>query len=183
MKTENLTDTEAHLLKELERVTCSRCGGTGQYSYCSMYGSRCFKCGGAGKVMTARGAAANEYLIRLRSKPAKDVRPGELVRMEIDVNISTGCGRLAFCTVTESRAQTPAEEMRVLDQTTNQWRNVPGWRLTCTRADRPGETLALHTSPDNLVRVGQTAEQKAETLQRALAFQATLTKAGKPRKR
>lgn len=28
---------------------CSRCGGSGHYSYCQMYGTRCFKCGGSGK--------------------------------------------------------------------------------------------------------------------------------------
>lgn len=27
---------------------CTRCGGYGQYSYCQMYGSTCFKCGGTG---------------------------------------------------------------------------------------------------------------------------------------
>ena len=30
-------------------VTCSRCGGSGRYSYCQMYGDRCFGCNGSGK--------------------------------------------------------------------------------------------------------------------------------------
>ncbi len=30
-------------------TTCSRCGGSGRYSYCQMYGDRCFGCSGSGK--------------------------------------------------------------------------------------------------------------------------------------
>jgi hypothetical protein len=30
--------------------TCGRCGGGGQYSYCRDYGTKCFDCGGCGKV-------------------------------------------------------------------------------------------------------------------------------------
>lgn len=31
-------------------ITCTRCGGTGEYSYNPTDGKRCFKCKGAGKV-------------------------------------------------------------------------------------------------------------------------------------
>ena len=31
--------------------TCSRCCGTGRYSYCQTHGDRCFQCGGFGQVM------------------------------------------------------------------------------------------------------------------------------------
>jgi len=30
--------------------TCNRCGGSGSYSYCQMYGTKCFGCAGAGMV-------------------------------------------------------------------------------------------------------------------------------------
>lgn len=33
-----------------EGQTCSRCCGGGHYSYCQMYGTTCFKCGGRGTV-------------------------------------------------------------------------------------------------------------------------------------
>jgi hypothetical protein len=32
---------------------CSRCGGYGKYSYCQMYGDRCFGCSGTGKTYLA----------------------------------------------------------------------------------------------------------------------------------
>jgi hypothetical protein len=33
-------------------TVCGRCGGGGHYSYCQMYGTTCFGCGGRGKVAT-----------------------------------------------------------------------------------------------------------------------------------
>ena len=36
--------------KIISWATCTRCDGTGHYSYCSQYGTTCFKCGGQ-KVM------------------------------------------------------------------------------------------------------------------------------------
>src|SRR5207249_1748734 len=41
-----------------ESETCSRCGGSGHYSYCQRYGTTCFKCGGRTTVLTKRGEAA-----------------------------------------------------------------------------------------------------------------------------
>lgn len=32
---------------------CGRCGGTGHYSYCERFGTKCFGCGGSGKVPCA----------------------------------------------------------------------------------------------------------------------------------
>lgn len=55
----------------LETVTCSRCCGSGNYSWCQRYGTTCFKCGGRKAVLTKRGAAAAALLDRLRSKPQK----------------------------------------------------------------------------------------------------------------
>lgn len=37
--------------------TCSRCGGSGRYSYCQMYGDRCFKCEGKGVTHTPKAHA------------------------------------------------------------------------------------------------------------------------------
>jgi hypothetical protein len=48
-----------HVLKiEYETAPCSRCGGSGRYSYCPGYGDRCFKCGGNGLQVSRRGKAA-----------------------------------------------------------------------------------------------------------------------------
>jgi DnaJ-class molecular chaperone len=52
-----------------EHVTCSRCGGSGHYSFNLMYGTVCFKCHGRGWCYTKRGAAANTNTLQ----EAKDI--------------------------------------------------------------------------------------------------------------
>lgn len=52
-------------------TVCSRCGGGGHYSYCQMYGTRCFQCGGSGKVATKLSAS-------LFATVKKQVANGEL---------------------------------------------------------------------------------------------------------
>lgn len=43
---------------KFETTMCGRCGGSGQYSYCQMYGTRCFGCGGSGIVLSRNGKRA-----------------------------------------------------------------------------------------------------------------------------
>lgn len=64
--------------------TCSRCGGSGSYSYCTMYGDRCFKCSGTGVVHTARAARAYadwQDALRRQCRPTvADLAVGDVVR-------------------------------------------------------------------------------------------------------
>lgn len=46
---------------EYEKTSCGRCGGSGRYSFNLVHGSRCYGCGGSGKVLTKRGAAAKAF--------------------------------------------------------------------------------------------------------------------------
>jgi len=54
----------ARLIDHFDSRTCSRCGGSGTYSFTPMYGSTCFKCGGTPRVpgsgyqLTSAGAKA-----------------------------------------------------------------------------------------------------------------------------
>ena len=142
----------------LETETCSRCGGSGQYSYCTMYGSRCFKCHGKGKVYTKRGAIAADYLKTLRSKRAADLKPGDLI---LDEGIpGFAAPRWVKVEIVEPDTQTPGRLVIICNKI-----NFSGYQ------------------PDHMFRLGQTAEQKVETLKQAIEFQNTLTKTGKPRRR
>ena len=149
---------------KLETETCSRCHGSGTYSYCYRYGSTCFKCAGRKVVYTKRGLAAANYLAGLRSKRAADLVPGDQV--QIDAITMGGEPYRAWYTI-ESVALEADGRLRFV--------------LTTKRnAEKTGYS---GMAPDNMVRVAQTAEQKAETLARAVAYQETLTKAGTTRKR
>lgn len=60
-----------------EHTECSRCGGTGEHSYCYEHGTRCFKCSGSGWELTKRGQAAQNYFNELITKPVSEIKPGD----------------------------------------------------------------------------------------------------------
>ena len=66
-----------------EIETCTRCGGSGQFSSCATHGTRCFKCNGAGKSHTTRGAAAVDHGLLAAHGGGDDARRGRVTR-EID---------------------------------------------------------------------------------------------------
>ena len=59
---------------------CTRCGGSGRYSYCQMYGDTCFKCGGTGVILTRRGNAAFSYYRNLFETQASNIVAGSYIR-------------------------------------------------------------------------------------------------------
>ena len=68
-----------------ERQTCTRCGGSGEYSYCQMHGTTCFGCSGTGKQTSRNGRARRrEYEARLKISSeisAYFIRPGDVVKL------------------------------------------------------------------------------------------------------
>jgi len=76
--------TNKPILPALETVCCSRCAGSGHYSRCESYGTRCFKCAGAGTALTKRAAIARAYITSLRTKltAVADIKAGERVNIE-----------------------------------------------------------------------------------------------------
>jgi DnaJ-class molecular chaperone len=69
-----------------ETKSCTRCGGSGQYSYCAMWGSRCFKCHGTGKVLTTRCAKRRAEYTALRAEllgaAAETIQIGDVVELQ-----------------------------------------------------------------------------------------------------
>lgn len=59
-------------MANLTKTTCSRCGGSGHYSFNLIHGTVCFRCGGVGFVMVN---LKNEE----RNKRAKQIRESERV--------------------------------------------------------------------------------------------------------
>ena len=64
-----------------ETETCSRCGGSGNYSYCQTHGTTCFKCGGSGITYTTRGAAARAWWKAQREAKISDLVIGMRVKI------------------------------------------------------------------------------------------------------
>ena len=144
-----------------EHKTCGRCGGSGQYSYNLMHGSRCYGCNGGGYQLTKRGAAAQKFLNQLREVPATEIKLGDVVLFD-------GCGvsRSVFFTVDSIEPDTLNGHGRF---------NISGH----VGAERFGIGCVEGTR----IRKGFTADQKAAHKAEALAYQETLTAAGIPRKK
>lgn len=58
---------------------CSRCGGTGEYSFNQMDGTRCYGCNGTGWSYTKRGKAAREFYRKSLTKRADELRVGDQI--------------------------------------------------------------------------------------------------------
>lgn len=147
-----------------ETEHCSRCDGTGSYSFNGEH-SRCYKCDGknGARALTKRGLAAKEfYLSKLRMK-AGDVRVGDVIATD----------RVKQLTVVEV-ATVPAPGKIKRDGV---WVAAPDQVLIT------GPKMVLQLSPENIVRRLPTVEERDAMHAEALAYQDTLTKAGKPRKR
>lgn len=149
-----------------ESQDCTRCGGCGRYSWNQMHGDMCYGCRGKGYQLTKRGQAAQDFYVGLLSKRVRDIQVGDLVRDSFS-------GR--FYRVTEIGRDTGNMEFGSrsvgFDYDANE---IWGIRTT-------GISYA-HVDPDSMMRVGHTREEKDAARAKALEFQATLTKQGKPRK-
>jgi hypothetical protein len=139
----------------LEIETCSRCGGSGEYSYCQMYGTKCFKCHGTGKVYTKRGLAAKMFFEASLTKTVLDLAVGEKI-------LSDGG-------MVNSKPQWyTVQSLEKMDDGT-----ITIHTDKCTFS---------HYAVSSTFRVAATAEKKAEAMIAAEAYQNTLTQQGKPRK-
>lgn len=136
-----------------ETQTCTRCGGCGHYSFNQFNGTTCFGCGGSGAMLTKRGRAAQDYYQSLRNIMPEAVTVGM---------------------------------------------HIKGWNGTYTVAEIVGIDTILKSSKathilfksaggkvyaENLSAPVQIAGADLEGIrEKALAYQATLTKAGTVRK-
>jgi len=143
-----------------ERETCSRCGGTGHYSYNQINGTTCFGCNGKGEKLTKRGRAASDFALSLVAKTADEIAVGDVV-------LYNGKGQITALSVE------PCDlGYARMDKETGEYVKVMGIEVT-----GPKHSYKFHLS--DKVRLPFTEEM----IQEVIAYQDNLTKAGKPRKR
>jgi len=140
-----------------ETETCSRCGGTGQYSYNQIDGSRCFGCSGRKVRLTKRGTAAQNWYHHHQMKPLAELQVGDRVWEE-----NFFAGYRAWFRVDRIEGDTVHVSYLRKHHTTRDEIALQGTRSFRVR---PSDQFA--------VRWQQMV---------ALAFQATLNKNGKPRR-
>jgi hypothetical protein len=160
----------------LETETCGRCGGSGKFSYNLMHGDRCYGCSGKGIRYTKRGAAAAKFLDDLRRVRLDSLKVGDL--MQVESCTPYGTIYRYFGVVTQIKQD--AASSKHFDFATGEWIAEERIEVVTTHA-KFGES-GFNAFPNTMVRKGFSSEEKAEQFKQALAYQATLTKAGKPRK-
>jgi len=158
-----------------EAKPCSRCGGSGEYSYCQSHGTRCFKCHGKGEVLTKRGQAAQEHFNSLCVKPASEIKVGDIIRVD---GVTVGGGFFKYF----------AEVVEVSAPHVYAVQTVDGVKKDTVGIDITSESKKFGrckhtTSGKSDFRLAQSKEEKTAKRQIALEYQANLTKAGTPRKR
>lgn len=161
-----------------EYETCSRCGGSGSYSYCQRYGTVCFKCSGARETLTARGSEAQRYLNELLSLPLSAIKPGMTVR---DINVTVGGTPFhEWCKVIAITPYDASHNRSLVNGVMVSWE---GEFFTMETETKRGRSSHCGLKADHMFRVLADKETKQAAIEKALAYQETLTKAGKPRKR
>ena len=141
-----------------EIQTCSRCCGSGRYSYCTMYGDVCFKCSGKGRVFTARGLVAHAFFLELFKVPAESLKVGDQIQHHGRKS------RIVRIELTELKGVSNGVEYC-----------VPGLTI-----ETVGRSYVLPV--DYLIAKLVAPDVFADRLRQAIEYQANLTKAGKPRK-
>jgi len=155
-----------------ESKVCSRCQGSGHYSFNLRYGTVCFGCQGSGEQLTKRGNAAQNYFRELCTVLVSELVVGDVIR---GTHFTEGGDQ--YETKVEIISINPnggiVKSVRNGVPTEHQHTEL-------VFKSKHGES-GLHTFPNHKVEVfGR--DRKAK-IQQALAYQETLTQLGKPAKR
>ncbi len=154
-----------HEQVQYEREPCTRCHGSGNYSYCQSHGTRCFKCGGTGKQLTKRGRAAREYATSRLEVTASEYAEKHQGRV---AKFNDGMGRLLGFSGLERR----------------DFSDNPGYALMSKGEVRQFPVGGGQSGPyliPGSCKVGMVPTE--EDIDAIMDYQSSLTKAGKPRKR
>lgn len=130
-----------------DKKECGRCGGSGQFSYNTMDGSRCYGCGGSGKTLTPAGKKAYAAFDAALTIPAKEVKVGD----QVMVTFFTTIRRRVVLSIGPSKNRS--------------WKVVNGERIeNPPYIQMEYKDITTHEFPDSPVRLGFNADTKDKAL-------------------
>lgn len=157
-------------MSRFETQTCTRCGGSGQYSFNLLDGTKCYGCSGTGNKLTKRGLAAQNFLENLLVVDIENLKVGDAIK------IFSFDKKFAPILVIEKGPQKQLAEKYFMGYSQGEHENdVVFYVQTAKRS--------ATINPGTKVRVFHTPEEKEIKINQALKFQETLTKSGTPKKR
>lgn len=152
----------------IEREPCTRCAGSGNYSYCQDYGTKCFKCRGTGQQVTKRGKTVANWIAEQRRTDALSVKVGD--RVSYDEVYPAGTIRRRF-TIAEIVEDEPIKGSSLKDGVM-----VPFTLRSVTLISTEGKRYSFGGPVPLMMDI-------TDELRRAAAeYRDTLTLAGAPRK-
>lgn len=157
-------------MSKFETKVCSRCGGSGNYSFNLMHGTMCYGCNGSGIQFTKRGKAARQFFDESLTVPASELKVG--------MAIKESSGWKNFSLIQAIHYGTDKE---LGEKYRTSYSMGPSGEKQMILADT-GRCKAKFY-PDCRVRVMHTDEEKKVKLQAALEYQATLNANGTVSKR
>lgn len=158
---------------QFETQVCSRCHGSGKYSFCEMYRDTCFKCSGLGVCLTKRGSEAQRFFRESCLIPISQLKVGDVIRVE---GITHGGKSYVY--------EAPVVEIsRSKNETSGSNGNVPFryFPLQIKTQHAKHGSGGISAPDEHTVRVYRPDD--SVRLQEALDYQATLTKSGTVRKK
>lgn len=157
-------------MSKFETKTCSRCGGSGHYSFNLMHGTMCYGCNGSGIQFTKRGLAARQFFDESLTVPASELKVGMAIKE------SSGWKNFAIIQAIDTGTDYELGQRHITSYSLGE----AGERQMIL-ADT-GRCKAKFY-PDCRVRVMHTDEEKKAKIQAALEYQATLNANGTVSKR
>lgn len=153
---------------QFETQECSRCKGSGKYSFCEEYRDVCFKCAGSGKTLTKRGMAGQKFFLEMCQIEISELKVGDLIRVE---NLTSNMRRFSYkakiVEINRSKYEVSGSNGNV------PFRYFPLAIIT----DHPKYGRSgISGKDDQKVRIYR--EDDLVRFQRALEYQGTLTKSG-----
>jgi hypothetical protein len=137
-----------------ETTECTRCGGTGEYSYNPMHGTTCFKCRGR-KVQASRaGAAARKAWDEVMATMARPV-----TELAVGTRVKTDRGWATVATVGRGTVTYLVADDRVksIDVTFTH-------KPTCSVAYTPGATALVWNEDIYLAAIARVRRLKGATV-------------------
>lgn len=156
-------------MKTFETQTCSRCGGSGHFSFNLKDGTKCYGCNGSGVKYTKRGLAAKEYFQNLMMVPVEQVKEGDFIQFFKTDKYLKEVGIKAVGKESELAKSYCVAQCKDKDRD-----------IVYLQAKNNGDILIEF--PGMLIRIKQSDEEKKSKFQQALAYQETLTATGSVRK-
>lgn len=152
-------------MSKFESHTCSRCGGSGNFSFNLKDGTVCYGCNGTGVKLTKRGQVAHRFFEESLSLPASELKVG--------MRIKESALSKKFALIQDVHYGTDKELGKEFN---TPYLLGPNGDKQMVLLNTDNGTIKFY--PESRVKILYTDEEKQYKLTKAIEYQSTLNKNG-----